>query len=57
MAIPIDAEQDEARGISRRRIAQVAIMALSVAGIGGAALSGAMSARQASHGSEIVFIL
>jgi hypothetical protein len=42
---PIHSEQDEARNISRRRLAQVAITALSVAGFGGAALTGVMSAR------------
>jgi hypothetical protein len=45
MTTPIDSEQDEARGISRRRLAQVAITTLSVVGFGGAALSGVMSAR------------
>ncbi len=45
MTTPIDSEQDEARGISRRRLAQVAITTLSVAGFGGAVLSGVMSAR------------
>jgi hypothetical protein len=46
MTTPINLERDESRGISRRRLAQVAITTLSVVGFGGAALSGVMSAPQ-----------
>ena len=42
---PIDLERNEARSVSRRRFALAAITTLSVAGFGGAALSGVMSAR------------
>lgn len=45
MTTPVDLERDEARGVSRRRFAKVAVTTLSVAGFGGAALSGVMRAR------------